>query len=58
LQKVRLILVGVLLFLPRLLLLLFTLFSAYGLAKLSVIGWTVHPSTPEKVRFCIDTQSM
>ena len=43
LQKLRMVLVGVTLFLPRLLLLLFTLFSVYGLAKLSVIGWPTHP---------------
>jgi len=31
--------VGLTLFLPRLLLLLFSLFSVYGIAKLTVIGW-------------------
>jgi len=37
------ILVGVTLFLPRLIVLLVTLFSTYGLAKLSVVGWQTQP---------------
>jgi hypothetical protein len=41
--------VGLTLFLPRLLLLLFSLFSVYGIAKLTVIGW----DTMAKDRRCV-----